>query len=327
MIRVPQLLEDRKQYTDERLAALSEEVGAIPELTNNQQLCIYVTGSYARAEASPHSDLDLFFVREGSSTKESVSRITKTLVDAELIKISRRMDFLDFSGDGEYLHVHFVEDMKDHLGSPTDDFQNLFTARLLLLLESRPVYNPDLYRRIVDEIIQAYYRDYHDHTADFKPIFLVNDIIRFWKTLCLNYEHRRNRPREDEAERNKNHLKNLKLKFSRMLTCFSSILVLSKNRSVIRPEEVAEIVFQTPLDRLQSVLDLDGSGTILEHMLADYAWFLEATGRPKEEVLVWIGDEEARVDAFRRAKVFGDNMYKLLNRVSEGTDTLRYLAI
>ena len=100
---------------------------------------------------------------------------------------------------------------------------------LLLLLESQPVYNEPLYEELLERVIESYYRDYHDHERTFRPIFLINDIIRFWRTLCLNYENRRNRPPEDGREQHKFHLDNFKLKFSRLLTCFSAIILLAKN--------------------------------------------------------------------------------------------------
>jgi len=43
----------------------------------------------------------------------------------------------------------------------------------------------------IDEGVKTtYYRDADDR-PDFLPAFLINDITRFWKTLCLNYEHSR----------------------------------------------------------------------------------------------------------------------------------------
>ena len=120
--------------------------------------------------------------------------IKKTLLDADLIRAAQELRFPDFSNDGEYLEVHYIDDILNNLGGPRDDFQNHFTARLLLLLESRPLYNESFYENVMKKIIYSYYRDYHDHEDSFSPIFLINDIIRFWRTLCLNYEHRRESP-------------------------------------------------------------------------------------------------------------------------------------
>ena len=238
------------------------------------------------------------------------------------------MKLPEFSGYGEYLEIHYIEDMLRHLGSPQDDYENLFTARILLLLESQIIYNNDVYREIIERIIQTYYRDYHDHEKDFHPIFLVNDIIRFWKTLCLNYEHKRNRINQKKGAKNKAHLRNLKLKYSRMLTCYSAVAMLCVGDAVLQPEDIYKIVQATPSQRLER---LKGHGRdtaqVVDGLLSQYGWFLERTGQNKDAQIEWIADRENRDAAFARARDFGREMYKLLERVSEGSDTLRYVVI
>lgn len=327
---LPTIIQDRKNYSTEIASKLKLEIQSIKEVEQCEDLCIYVTGSFARLEASKHSDLDVFFINVGQE-KGSISRINKTLIDAQLIKICRDLDFPEFSNDGEFLKIHDLCDMKEKLGSPADDFDNLFTARLLLLLESSPLYNEEKYQILIQEIVESYYRDYHDHESDFKPIFLVNDLIRFWKTLCLNYEHRRNRinlqSREDLSDeiKNKSYLKNLKLKFSRLLTCFSMIIFLSKNHSVLTPQDVIEEVAFTPLDRLQRSCKDDT--TTLQKVYDEYAWFLDITGKPANEVIDWISERSNRDEAFGRARIFGQNIYQLLLSTTKDSATMRYLVI
>ncbi len=101
------------------------------------------------------------------------------------------MGFPTFSGDGKYLEVLSVSEMEAVLGSPRDDSLNAFTARMLLLLESQPLDYEELYETLLKRIIGFYYRDFPDHEAEFVPVFLLNDILRFWRTLTLNYEHHR----------------------------------------------------------------------------------------------------------------------------------------
>lgn len=325
----PVIVSNRRKYNIERLSELRDKVAQIDELSSGAEgLCIYVTGSYGRSEASEHSDLDLFFVQDRSIASNSMSRIKKTLIDAELIKICRSMDFVEFSGDGKYLEIHDIEDILYALGSPDDDHKNYFTARMLLLLESSPIYNDDLYEKIAEKIIKSYYRDYHDHEATFRPVFLVNDVIRFWKTLCLNYEHRRNRPDEDSSKKNFTHLKNLKLKFSRMMTCFSTVMVLARNREVVTPSRLVELVHEPPVERLIKATDnVQNSAALLADILEDYSWFLSTTDKPKEELIIWISDVNNRDDAFDRARKFHQKMYDLLLLVAQDTDTLRYIVI
>jgi predicted nucleotidyltransferase len=327
-VEKPSYLVKRRSAAEARLARLRDGISLIPVVRQLPELCIYVTGSYGRLEGSDYSDLDVFFVSPGSSSDNLVPRTKKTLLDADLIRLIEELDFPPFSNDAQYLQVHYLDDMKRELGSPSDDYRNYFTARMLLLLESRPLAGEAVYEQMLEEVISTYYRDYHDHETDFRPVFLVNDIVRFWKTLCLNYEHKRNRPAKDRGERSKAHLRNFKLKFSRMATCLSSIIVLSRNRGVIAPEEVLSLVREPPLDRI--ALALGGSSNaadLYNQVLKEYAWFLEATDGPIEKNLTWISERGTREEAFSRARKFGTLMYKLLLEVTRDSQILRYVVI
>ena len=168
-----------------------------------------------------------------------MSRINRTLMDASLITKCRNMCFPEFSGDGEYLKIHDLQNITSNLGGPRDDFENHFTARLLLLLESLSIYNDSLYERVLRELTGCYFRDYQGHEGDFRPIFLVNHILRFWKTLCLNYEHSRNNFYLVPNEVQKSHLKNLKMNFSRMLTSSPLVILLAVPRECLNPKSVS----------------------------------------------------------------------------------------
>ena len=321
-----ELIQKRKEWSTDRISKFTEAVLELPEIAKHSDLCIYVTGSFGRLEASEYSDLDLFFINKGARTDKSMSNIDKTLMDAALIQKCREMKFPEFSGDGEYLKVHDVQDMLEELGGPTDDYMNLFTARLLLLLESLPIYNEGLYDKVLRDITSSYFRDYEGHKENFRPIFLVNDILRFWKTLCLNYEHSRNRPDIAEGEATKNHLKNLKLKFSRMLTCFSLVIPLAKRFASMGPDDCVEVIKKRPLERLKSVAFDANRGELWDKLAVEYSWFLDTTGNPRAKVLEWIEKSQNRVEAFDRAERFGDTLYDLLQSVAE-KNAMRYLVV
>src|ERR1700741_4686531 len=116
-------MRERREFTISRLRELTERVESLDSLRAIDRLTIYATGSYGRGEASAQSDIDLFFVEP----EHSVSAIDKTLLDADLIYATRKMGFQEFSGDGRYLEIHSLESFRDKLGSPADDFENLFT--------------------------------------------------------------------------------------------------------------------------------------------------------------------------------------------------------
>lgn len=314
------LLKSRRDFCESRLSELRDSVSRISELAGRSDLSIYVTGSYGRLEAHSRSDLDLFLVSKGDSP---VQRTSKILIDAELIRISEAKGFPPFSNDAQYLEIHSLSEMLEKLGGPEDDSKNFFTARMLLLLESRSIFGDDNYRNIVERIIDAYFRDFHDHTGDFRALFLVNDILRFWKTLCLNYENKRNRL-GDRAAKNKHHLKNLKLKFSRLLICFSTIIPLFASRTN-SPEEILRLTELAPLERLRSVVQTHEQQELYRRLTDLYEYFLNVTADPA--VLDWLGVKENRRTAFPKGDEFGTTMFSLLSASLKSRDDIRYLII
>jgi hypothetical protein len=318
------VIAERRAYSEGRLQEIRKEVEALESLRDAGSICIYTTGSYGRLEASPHSDLDLFFVV--GSESELPSRLGEIVLDADLIRLTRGLGFPEFSGEGEYLEVHNLALMERHLGGREDDYRNFFTARLLLLLESRPIANPSVYSQSVERVVDWYFRDFEDHTADFRPVFLANDIMRFWKTLCLNYENKRNVQAESDDVRARHRLNNLKLKFSRMLTCYSTLIAVGA-RPTVSPGALASLVELTPWERLAGAATASKEAqALLDSLQAKYEWFLRFTANPKAEQLAELAQKDQRIAAFERASDFGADMYALL-RNCISADIQRYIMV
>jgi predicted nucleotidyltransferase len=144
MARVGELA-DRRVTTAARIETIREKLKATERLASGKA-CVYATGSFGRCEASAHSDLDVFIVgkrdgRPGPEGKEGslLKNLDEICIKADLIEVTRQLEIPEFSGDGRYLVHYSVHEFTKTLGSPEDDLTNTFTARLLLLLESRPL--------------------------------------------------------------------------------------------------------------------------------------------------------------------------------------------
>lgn len=323
------VLKERKGICEEKLNKLRNRIESdVPLLNEISDLCIYVTGSYGRHEANEHSDLDLFFVREGCQEENELPYVQKIKIVSDVVRVAEEMGFPEFTGGGEYLKVHYVDDIIRHLGSPEDDYRNYFTARLLLLLESKPLTDESTYTSILETILDAYFRDYSGHEDAFQALFLVNDIVRFWRTLCLNYESKRNPSSANGSDRpkEKDDRKNLKLKYSRLLTCFSAILPLAESSLRMDKDALLDVIQQTPVERLQSLSIEDGADEVRQRVIDNYSWFLDVTDDPKEKQLEWLRNPDNRNKALEQAKVFGDDMFKLLKEIAS-VDTMRFLVI
>jgi hypothetical protein len=235
-----------------------------------------------RLEAWPGSDIDLFFLYDRAKEDGRLPWTTFLRLAARLIDATEEMGFPPFSGDGRYLELQYIRDMERVLGSPRDDSLNAFTARMLLLLESQPLSDAAIYERLLEQIIGFYYRDFADHADTFLPIFLINDILRFWRTLTLNYEHHRLMLLDlvgAELERKKadSALKNYKLKVSRAATCFSMVASLTAEPAPLRAETVFDICRTTPAVRFEP-LRSHGSQTtqVADELDAVYDEFLSS---------------------------------------------------
>jgi predicted nucleotidyltransferase len=323
---------EREEYVRERLVALQKALEPAGSILGDSA-CVYVTGSFGRGEASAHSDLDVFIVGDTApedSNKRRLSRLDEIQVKADLIRTCKAMDFPDFSGDGEYLAHYTIHDLTQSLGSAHDDAKNTFTARLLLLLESKPLIGTGVYDRAIKAALDAYWGDFEAHADSFIPAFLANDILRLWRTFCVNYEARTRR--QPDREKAKRKLKNYKLKHSRLLTCYSTLAYLLSahvRSGTVTPANVAAMVARTPTERLNLIAEAhDGSvKASVSGLLTQYDAFLATTNAPETELIDRFLDRDFARAHGERAQEFGDAVHRLLLLVGSQSRFYRMLVV
>ncbi len=283
-----EILSARRSETKSRFQELRKAL-AEAEKSADEKACVYATGSFGREEASKHSDLDLFIVGRGPKHPRELSPLTEICIKADLIETTRKFKIPEFDGDGQYLTHHAEEELIENLGKRADDADNTFTARLLLLLESKPLLGLAAYQRVIDNVVAKYWRDYATHKTDFIPAFLANDILRLWRRFCVNYEAgTRTEPPREHAKR---RLKNYKLKHSRLLTCYSGLLYLLAlyvEKMTVTPDNAVEMVRLTPTERLEQLLlneRFKPAHDTLKKLLDHYESFLQATDFSKDELI------------------------------------------
>lgn len=327
------IYEERAVQADLRIAqlrqSLESELSQLPVSGDHPSLCVYATGSLARKEATEHSDLDAFFLLSGDEEKKPLGRIRDVKILNAVLNAQEEANFPDFSNDGAYLKFLYIDDVIKCIGNRDDDYKNAFTARMLLLTESTFLFGEENFEKFRNQIIDVYFQDFHDHSKDFKPIFLLNDLLRFWRTLCLNYENSRHwREDHDAIKRAKGHLDNLKLKFSRLNICYSYICHLLAQGNALSRENAIATSILTPFERLRDVEQkYPSASAIITAMRTEYAWFLEATDKPRDDALNWISDQSNRDDAFGHAANFVKSTGALVQKVAEENGYLRYLIV
>ncbi len=284
-------IEDRRAYTGAKLSELRGKLAKAADLCAGKA-CVYATGSYGRLEASEHSDLDAFIVGATTEDKEGrrlrlLPRLDEICVKADLITATNNLGLPPFDGDGEYLEFYSVDDLVKRLGTPEDDSLNTFTARLLLVLESTCLVEDAVYAEAIDTVLAPYWRDFQDHAKAFAPAFLANDILRLWRTLCVNYEARTSP--ESPGKRAKRRYKNYTLKHSRLLTCYSAILELlaiHSARNTVTPEDAKEMATTSPTERIFRIMEeFPKHHEACKPIIDAYEQFLAVTDRRKADLL------------------------------------------
>jgi predicted nucleotidyltransferase len=325
------LLDGRRNETGERIEKLSKELEAAEKLATGKA-CVYATGSFGRCEASSHSDLDLFIAgRSDKDGQRLLRRLDEIRIKADLIEATQKLKIPDFSGDGEYLQHYTVAELVKTLGTPDDDANNTFTARLLLLLESRPLLGQAVYRDVVEEVIGAYWLDYEDHKNEFMPAFLANDILRFWRTFCVNYEARTSR--EPALKKAKRKLKNYKLKHSRLLTCYSALLYLLavfSEKHTVSPTDAVEMIKLTPTLRLEWIIgqkQLAAAHSRVSQLLECYENFLSGTDAAEEVLVDRFLEGNKSHEYFRSANQLGDLVFEILESIGKKDRFHRLLVV
>lgn len=140
-------IQNRIQHSQDFLDDVRGEFGKLKGGTRTE-VCVFAAGSLGRFETGRKSDLDVFIVSDRKGRKEgerSLSKLEEIELFADLIRLNENLSLPRFSGDGRFLKVHELDDLIKATGDSRDDSENLFTARLLLLLESRPLSNDSLY--------------------------------------------------------------------------------------------------------------------------------------------------------------------------------------
>jgi len=330
-------LSNRRIGTKDRIRKICSELKTAEDIAKGKA-CVYATGSFGRLEASEHSDLDLFIVgkNDGKERKEGkqgslLNRLDEICIKADLIEVTRREKIQEFSGEGRYLVHYSLDELTKTLGTREDDVTNTFTARLLLLLESRPLLEAQVYRDVTEEVIAAYWGDYEDHKNDFMPAFLANDILRLWRTFCVNYESTTKIVPEEEKAKRK--LKNYKLKHSRLLTCYSALLYLLAiytAKKTVSPANALEMIALTPTERLEWLLEhkqfIEAQSGI-QSLLDQYNRFLQTTNREEDALLLEFQKKEWSKERMSEASDFGDKVFAVLNEIGQKNSFHRLLVV
>ena len=294
---------------------LSTEIGryASPDTS------LVVFGSLARGEWTSGSDLDWTYLIDGGA-KSAHLEITQ-----DIQRVFKEKGLAEPGPTGTFGNMAFSHNIVHQIGGQDDTNKNT-TQRILLLLESTPIgERRETYDRVIRAVIDRYLEeDTHLLTRDSKsyrvPRFLLNDIVRFWRTMAVDFANKQ----RDRAGKGWG-LRNAKLRMSRKLifasglsVCFSSSLdsdlqkKISTDINDVRFQlgnHIRDYVRMTPLEVLDSFIKrYNIPDSVAKNLFDAYAKFLKV-----------LDDEASRraLDELRSEDSETDSTFQQIREISE----------
>jgi hypothetical protein len=196
---------------------LQQLAGLVGDLLPTDEGSFVIFGSMARREFTVGSDLDWTILIDGRADSlhlRLVHQLRNRLAEANFGKPGPTEVF------GGLIFSH---DLVHAVGGDEDTNKNM-TRRLLLLLESAAVDAPgshEVRSRIVNAILSRYVQEDASFIGsntrpDRIPRFLLNDVVRFWRTMAVDYANKYRARAGDKWA-----LRNIKLRMSRKLLFMS----------------------------------------------------------------------------------------------------------
>ena len=288
-----------KERSERGIKEMREE--AVRMFQDDASIVVGVNGSYARREVTTGSDVDLFFLykdRPKESAQNSQKRLRRQL---------KRSGYVMPAPNGVFDDPLSINTLQRRIGGMEDNNVRI-TRRMLLLLEGEWIFNRKEFEEIRLRLLNQYVPN--ALRRDQICLFLLNDVIRYWRTICVDFEFK---VRNDGKAR---AIRLLKLRFSRMLLFLAGVLAIGEtyNQSAETKLMTLDSYLSLPaIDRIRAIA-CESSVPALEL----YAEFLIALDDKEIRKALskenGSGEESEAFEVLRiKAQEFRDALLNLLN--------------
>jgi len=259
-----------RELTARQVAEVSAALGDV-EPVDGIGTCVF--GSWARAELSDESDDDWAVLVAGSfSTADD-----EVAHEVEAAQARLGTDDRAPGTQGLFGGPISVAELAGNIGLDADSNTNL-TRRMLLLLESRELHG-DARDEAVSTILGRYL---NEGVKSFRPPrFLLNDVVRYWRTICVDFE---GKAAGSAGTDPKWATRNAKLRTSRKLLFAGGLVPILLCHLVARddmPGFLARWFDAPPLDRLSSAFLFVGAPDSGARAVAAYDRWLGLISDPE----------------------------------------------
>ena len=288
-----------------------------PIIGQDDRFVVGVNGSYARREVTSGSDVDLFVLFRKDALSEA-SRLQ------ELVRNTLAEGGFEMPASGGVFEEPLTISALTQTIGGQDDSNVSITRRMLLLLEGEWIFGEQTFNDARNRLLSQYVPE--TIRPEQIAMFLLNDIIRYWRTICVDLEHKvliGGKPRA---------IRLIKLRFSRMLLFVAGVLAVGETFDVERNEKLRRLNELLAVPTFERVHRIVGSENA-EPLLAVYSEFLDALDDPEVRAVLSqqtpTGEDSAEFETLRtRAQEFRDLLLAMLqNHFGTSNPTLAALML